>query len=97
MSYYDVRNRTVCRTCTGEAGRRDIRGLWTGNHGTQLLDAAKAYEDYLRTGYYASDVPAPTVDTSDSDPCGSLRRKSSLQEVMQNAAIASAAILFSFI
>ncbi len=31
MSYYDVRNRTVCRTCTGEAGRRDIRGLRIGS------------------------------------------------------------------
>ena len=49
----------------------DFFPLWTGNHGTQLLDAAKAYEDYLRTGYYASDVPAPTVDNSNSENEGS--------------------------
>ena len=35
------------------------------------FDAAKAYEDYLRTGYYASDVPAPTVDNSNSENEGS--------------------------
>ncbi len=49
----------------------DFFPLWTGNHGTQLLDAAKAYEDYLKTGYYASDVPAPTVDNSNSENDGS--------------------------
>lgn len=49
----------------------DFFPLWTGNHGTQLLDAAKAYEEYLRTGYYASDVPAPSVDNSNSEHEGS--------------------------
>ena len=49
----------------------DFFPLWTGNHGTQLLDAAKAYENYLQTGYYSSDVPAPTVDNSNSENEGS--------------------------
>lgn len=49
----------------------DFFPLWTGNHGTQLLDAAKAYDDYLTTGYYASDVPAPTVDNSNRENEGS--------------------------
>lgn len=49
----------------------DFFPLWTGNHGTRLLDAAKAYENYLQTGYYASDVPAPTVDNSNSENEGS--------------------------
>lgn len=45
----------------------DFFPLWTGNHGTQLLDAAKAYDNYLTSGYYASNVPAPTVDNSNSE------------------------------
>lgn len=49
----------------------DFFPLWTGNHGTQLLDAAKAYENYLQTGYYSSGVPAPTVDNSNSENEGS--------------------------
>lgn len=49
----------------------DFFPLWVGNHGTQLLDAAKAYESYLTTGYYASDVPAPSVDNSNSENEGS--------------------------
>lgn len=49
----------------------DFFPLWTGNHGTQLLDAAKAYENYLETGYYSSNVPAPTVDNSNSENEGS--------------------------
>ena len=49
----------------------DFFPLWTGNHGTQLLGAAKAYENYLQTGYYASDVPAPSVDNSNSENEGS--------------------------
>lgn len=49
----------------------DFFPLWTGNHGTQLLDAAKAYENYLQTGYYSSNVPAPTVDNSNSENEGS--------------------------
>ncbi len=49
----------------------DFFALWTGNHGTQLLDAAKAYDDYLQTGYYNSDVPAPSVDNANSENEGS--------------------------
>ena len=45
--------------------------MWSGNHGTQLLDAARAYDSYLQTGYYGSDVPAPTVDNSNSEHDGS--------------------------
>lgn len=45
----------------------DFFPLWTGNHGTQLLDAAKAYETYLETGYYDSSIPAPSVDNSNSE------------------------------
>lgn len=49
----------------------DFFQLWSGNHGTQLLDAARAYDSYLQTGYYGSDVPAPTVDNSNSEHDGS--------------------------
>jgi len=49
----------------------DFFPLWTGNHGTQLLDAAKAYERYLSTGYYDSDVPAPSIDNTNSEGDGS--------------------------
>lgn len=49
----------------------DFFPLWTGNHGTQLLDAANAYENYLTNGYYASDVPAPAIDNSNSEGEGS--------------------------
>ena len=49
----------------------DFFPLWTGNHGTQLLEAANAYENYLTTGYYNSDVPAPSVDNSNSENDGS--------------------------
>ena len=49
----------------------DFFPLWTGNHGTQLLDAAKAYENYLANGYSASDVPAPAIDNSNSEGEGS--------------------------
>lgn len=45
----------------------DFFPLWTGNHGTQLLDAAKAYDSYLKTGYYSSDVPAPSVNNSNNE------------------------------
>ena len=40
-----------------------IRDAWN--------NAAKVYENYLQTGYYASDVPAPTVDNSNSENEGS--------------------------
>ena len=49
----------------------DFFPLWTGNHGTQLLDAANAYEKYLQTGYYASNIPAPAVDNSNNENEGS--------------------------
>ena len=49
----------------------DFFPLWTGNHGTQLLDAANAYEEYLSTGYYGCDTPAPSVDNSNSENEGS--------------------------
>ena len=49
----------------------DFFPLWTGNHGTQLLDASMAYDRYLATGYYDSDVPAPTIDNSNSEGDGS--------------------------
>ena len=49
----------------------DFFPLWTGNHGTRLLDAARAYEDYLKTGYYASNVPAPSIDNPNNEDDGS--------------------------
>lgn len=49
----------------------DFFPLWTGNHGTKLLDAAAAYENYLKTGYYASDVPMPSIDNSNNENEGS--------------------------
>ena len=49
----------------------DFFPLWTGNHGTQLLGAAAAYDRYLETGYYDSDVPAPQVDNSNGENEGS--------------------------
>ncbi len=45
----------------------DFFSLWTGNHGTQLLEAANAYEQYLQTGRYGSDVPAPSIDNNNSE------------------------------
>lgn len=45
----------------------DFFPLWTGNHGTSLLEAAGAYEKYLNTGYYGSDVPAPSVDNPNNE------------------------------
>lgn len=49
----------------------DFFPLWTGNHGTKLLDAANSYENYLKTGYYASDVPIPSIDNSNNENEGS--------------------------
>lgn len=45
----------------------DFFPLWTGNHGTQLLEAANAYDSYLQTGYYGADVPAPSIDNSNNE------------------------------
>ncbi len=49
----------------------DFFALWTGNHGTQLLDAAKAYEKYLTTGRYDCDVPAPSMNNNNRENEGS--------------------------
>lgn len=40
---------------------------WSGNHGMQLYEAMQAYNNYLETGYYNSDVPAPTTENSNSE------------------------------
>ncbi|MDE7080648.1 MAG: TonB-dependent receptor [Muribaculaceae bacterium] len=45
----------------------DFFPLWTGNHGVALMEAAEAYDRYLLTGYYDSDIPAPSVDNSNSE------------------------------
>ncbi|MDE6438155.1 MAG: TonB-dependent receptor, partial [Muribaculaceae bacterium] len=45
----------------------DFCALWTGNHGTQLLDGAQAYDRYLQTGFYDCDTPAPSADNSNSE------------------------------
>lgn len=45
----------------------DFFPLWTGNHGIQLLEASNAYDRFLQTGYYDSDVPAPAVDNSNNE------------------------------
>ncbi len=45
----------------------DLFQCWNGNHGTRLLAAATAYENYLETGYYNSDTPAPTTDNSNNE------------------------------
>ena len=45
----------------------DLFQCWNGNHGTRLLTAARAYEDYLNTGYYNCDTPAPTTDNSNNE------------------------------
>ncbi len=49
----------------------DFFPLWTGNHGTKLLEAGMAFEEFLKTGYYNSDVPAPQIDNSNSEGDGS--------------------------
>ena len=45
----------------------DLFQCWNGNHGTRLLDAAKAYENFLTTGYYNCDTPAPTTDNGNNE------------------------------
>lgn len=45
----------------------DLFQCWSGNHGTKLLDAAKAYDKFLETGYYDSNIPAPTTDNSNNE------------------------------
>lgn len=49
----------------------DFFQLWGGNHGTKLIGAANAWENYLNTGYYNSNVPAPTTSNSNSENEGS--------------------------
>ncbi|MDY5638572.1 MAG: TonB-dependent receptor [Parabacteroides sp.] len=45
----------------------DLFQCWNGNHGTRLLEAAEAYEQYLTTGVYDCDTPAPTTDNSNNE------------------------------
>lgn len=45
----------------------DLFQCWNGNHGTALLDAAKAYDRYLETGYYDCETPAPTTDNNNNE------------------------------
>ena len=45
----------------------DLFQCWNGNHGTRLLSAAQAYEQFLQTGYYNCDTPAPTTDNSNNE------------------------------
>ncbi|MCH5222173.1 MAG: TonB-dependent receptor [Muribaculaceae bacterium] len=48
-------------------GYTDLFQSWMGNHGKRLLTAANAYEDYLKTGVYNCNTPAPTVDQSNNE------------------------------
>ena len=45
----------------------DLFQCWNGNHGTRLLEAANAYENFLQTGVYNCDTPAPTTDNSNNE------------------------------
>ena len=45
----------------------DLFQCWTGNHGTSLLEAGNAWNNYLTTGYYNCDTPAPTTDNSNNE------------------------------
>ena len=45
----------------------DLFQCWNGNHGKSLLEAAKAYDKYLVTGYYDCDTPAPTTDNNNNE------------------------------
>ena len=45
----------------------DLFQCWNGNHGIRLLTAAKAYENFLTTGYYDCDTPAPTTDNGNNE------------------------------
>ena len=45
----------------------DLFQCWNGNHGTRLLTAAAAYDDYLKSGYYDCETPAPTTDNSNNE------------------------------
>ena len=43
---------------------------WSGNHGTALYEAMKAYDNYLATGYYNSNIPAPTTTNLNEETGG---------------------------
>ncbi len=45
----------------------DLFQCWNGNHGTRLVEAANAYNEFLKTGYYNCDTPAPTTDNSNNE------------------------------
>lgn len=45
----------------------DLFQCWNGNHGTRLVTAAQAYENFLTTGYYDCDTPAPTTDNGNNE------------------------------
>jgi len=45
----------------------DLFQCWNGNHGANLLEAAKAYDKFLITGIYDCDTPAPTTDNSNNE------------------------------
>ncbi|MCH5345989.1 MAG: SusC/RagA family TonB-linked outer membrane protein, partial [Muribaculaceae bacterium] len=43
---------------------------WSGNHGMALYEAMQAYDKYLETGYYDSDIPAPTTSNLNEETGG---------------------------
>ncbi|MDE6556230.1 MAG: TonB-dependent receptor [Duncaniella sp.] len=45
----------------------DLFQGWTGNHGYRLYEAALAYDEFLTTGYYNCDTPAPTMENSNNE------------------------------
>jgi len=45
----------------------DLFQCWNGNHGARLKEAADAYADFLTSGYYNCDTPAPTTDNSNNE------------------------------
>ncbi len=45
----------------------DLFQCWTGNHSKRLLDAANAYNEFLTTGVYNCDTPAPTTDNGNNE------------------------------
>ncbi|MCM1483475.1 MAG: TonB-dependent receptor [Muribaculaceae bacterium] len=45
----------------------DLFQCWNGNHGKSLLEAANAYDEFLKTGVYNCDTPAPTTNNSNNE------------------------------
>ena len=43
---------------------------WSGNHGQALYEAMQAYDRYLETGYYDSNIPAPTTSNLNEETGG---------------------------